>query len=101
MTYNLLETIKMYDGKDVLEGDPSKSITWQDVIGGVVNSVDNETTGEVKAKIYRITIKAYDKPKEAQYTADEVATILSQITKFSTPLIIGRAEDFFNQNTKK
>lgn len=100
MLYNLLEKLKTYDGKDFLEGDPQHIVTWQDVIAGAVNSVDNATTGEEKAKIYRVTIKAYDKPKETKYTADEVALILSQLKKFSLPIVIGQAEDFFNQESR-
>lgn len=101
MLYNLLQTIKDYKGNDYTEGDPPKTVTWQDVIGGAVNSIDSTTTGEEKAKIYRVTIKAYDKPKTVEYTADEISLILSQLKKFTAPLVLGQGEDFFNKTSNK
>jgi tRNA(Leu) C34 or U34 (ribose-2'-O)-methylase TrmL len=101
MTYNLLETVKDYEGQPLLKktGETEVPTTWQTIMIDVVNSIDNSTTPEEKKKIFAVTTKAFTNPSAVEYSADEVALILSQIEKFSFPVIIGQADKFFNQST--
>jgi len=100
MTYNLLEKIKGYDGKNLLIGSEGqkKEETWQEIIATLVNTITQDTTPEEKKKIYTITVKAFIKPDLVEYSVEEVALILSQINKYSAlAIVVGEADKFFNK----
>ncbi len=87
-----------YENKPLKEGD--RELIWRDIIFLSMNTQlkDEILTSEQKQKCYQITTKAYQ-DNEADYTVEQVAYILERVKKIYNPLVVGRAEEYFNKNS--
>ncbi len=97
MKLKITEPVLSYEGKPIKDG--TREINWRDVIYVALHNFqkDEIPTGEMKAKSYAITTKAYN-ASEIDLTVNEVAYVLERIDKiYSDPLICGRAKDFFDK----
>jgi len=104
MKVNILSEIKDYKDKPLKASDGVKAenLTWRTIVFNALNTFtkDEQPTGEIKAKCYRITKKIYDS-KTPDLTVDERAVVLERIDKiYSSPLICGKSKEFFDEKEK-
>lgn len=98
MTYNLNEILKDYEGKDVLDVDNTTPLAWKTIVVKALNdTIDAQTTSEEKMKRFSLSIKIVDHPENIELSADEISLILNGVNKAYTALVVGRADQFFNQ----
>lgn len=90
MKINLSETIKSYDGKDLI-GEGKTPIILRDLIVTALNNVTREEIliAEQKAKIYQLSVKLYSN-KEVDLTLDDRSFIKERAGKVLLPLAYGR-----------
>ncbi len=98
MRIKVLETIKNYEGKDVLEGD--KPVTFRAIFSGALNSMEEREVipAEQKAKIFQLSLKLF-KGNEVDLTVEERTLIKERTAKFYTPLVSGRVSDILEERT--
>jgi len=103
MKYKLITPVTYYDGKDIPTDDKENSpaMTYKDIVVRALN-IDIPNTQyppDQKAKAFFITKKAFEPDAEGmvEFTADDISLILERIKLFFMPVIVGRAEEFFNQ----
>jgi len=97
MKYKVKETVLDYEKKPIKEG--GKDLTWQMVIHYALNSkIEGESVlpKDKSLMCFSITKRAFEE-KEPDFTIEETAFILSRISQTYKPLVIGRAEEFFNK----
>lgn len=96
MKYKITDKVLDYSGKPLKEGE--NDLDWREVIRTALNSQDaqEKLTPDQQAKCYRITTTCY-KANEVELTVEETAFIIERIRKFYRPVVIGRAEEFFNK----
>jgi hypothetical protein len=101
MKFNVKSEILDYDGKPVKENEKDNA-TWKKIIFNALNNIlpDEKLTAEQKEKCYDLTARAYAR-EEVEYSVEEVAFILERVKRIYTPLIVGRAIQFFEGEKKK
>lgn len=103
MKVQILTEVLGYDNKSVPTKDEDsgkmRPLTWKDVATIALNNVGPENkvmTGEQIAKSYAVSNKIYAS-KEPDLTVNELAYIIERIdVVYTSPLICGRAKEFFN-----
>ena len=101
MKYKITDMVIDYNGKPLKEGD--KELDWRTVVHVALNSTATTTdvlTNEQKAKCYGMTLNAFQN-EEVEFTIEEVAFLMERIKKVYKPVVIGRAEEFFNKKNGK
>lgn len=100
MKYKITETVNDYTNKPIL--NEGKSWMWKDVIISALNGMvkNEEMSADDKVKCFKLSVQAYQQD-EVEYSADDVTFILKRIQMLFTPLVVGRADEFFNQKKTK
>ena len=99
MKYKILETVNDYAGKPIL--NDGKPWMWKDVIISALNGMvkNEEMTADEKVKCFKLSMMAYQND-EVEYTAEDVTFILKRIQMLFAPIVVGRADEFFNKTGK-
>ena len=103
MKIKVTETIKNYEGKELLEKINDKEIpmTWKSIIFTALQNFtkeeQNSLSPDTKIKCHIITERVYSSD-EPDLTVQERAFIIERINKIIiSPLICGRAKEFFEE----
>lgn len=94
MRIKLTESIKDYEGKEILQDDRPLDIRTVFVTALNSTSIDDHgrqevVTAEQKSKIYRLSTALY-KDKEMDISLDDRAFIKERVGKIYTPMVYGR-----------
>lgn len=98
MKYSVEKAVTDYEGKPLKDGD--REITYRQLIGSLLQNVEQGDTGEVKGKLFDISTKLYGQ-KEPEFTAEQIVLINERVGKFGTPLAIGRVKEFLEPKADK
>ncbi len=99
MKYKINEPVLDYEKNPIKEG--KELLTWKAVVHYALNTrakADEVLSKDKALMCFSITKRAFEE-KEPEFTIEEVAFILSRIALTYKPLVIGRAEEFFNKKT--
>jgi len=99
MIFDLTQVLKGYDGTDFTQTDNKgvkTTLNWVTVVETAVNFVNAQTPPEEKSKAFFLTLRAHQDPIKADYTVEDCSFILKKIREVYIPLVVGRAEEFFN-----
>lgn len=106
--YNTSTEILDFDGNTIpaiIDGKPheTEKLTFKTIMFNALTAqldVDRELTGEDKYRIYQIT-KRVAGSKYCELTLEERKLILDRASFISTPLVIGRMNEFFDDPIKQ
>lgn len=100
MKINVNSIVKSYENEPVKDGD--KDVTFKSVIFQALNLTiqDEKLSEDDKMKCYDLTSRMYART-EVEYSIEEAAFILNRIKKMFGPLVVGRANEFFNNKETK
>ena len=94
MKIDVTQTLKDYEGKEIVGDDKKTLLTLRRVITVALNSMGGgkPIPAEKKAKAYEVFSKCY-KGKEADLTVDDRSFINEQVAEFYSPLVVGRVRE--------
>lgn len=96
MKVNVLDTIKNYDGSDLVNSE-GKAVTLRDVISQACNTVlpSEDLQAEEKTKLFQISMAVHN-GEVVNLPVEQVATIKERIGRVYTPLVYGRASELLD-----
>jgi len=97
MKINGAQILKSYDGSD-LKDPEGKPVQLRTIIANALNSTekDEKQTGEMKIKLYQISLKFYESD-ELDLTNEQLVLIEQRVAKFYNALIVGRVAELLNK----
>jgi hypothetical protein len=96
---NVTEPVRGYNNEPIRTNGESGPVTiWREILVGALNNfAPNENlSGEDKLRCFRISLKLTEQ-EVVDLSVDECSFILGRVKQLYGPLIIGRADQLFNQ----
>jgi hypothetical protein len=96
MIVNVTEPVLDYEGKPVKDGD--KDLLWKEVIYQALNAIlpNEQQTVEDKTQCYRLTTRCFQ-TDQPDFTLEERLFIIAKIQRIYSPLVAGKAQEFFDK----
>ncbi len=96
MKIKVIQALKDYEGKDILQQDSKDKLDLRTVISTAINATPmppaKQISAEEKNKAYQISLKVWAK-KEVDLTVDQLAFIKEKVGIVYNPLVYGRVCD--------